>query len=272
MSRDFDILQFELGQAEFKTLSGRQRHQIVGCMHAHNELSVLNRILMFSLNDVGEGELHDAAHGVQMWCIMQVLAGKLIETWTMFEGRVLKAYPEDPVLAALSKSERENLNWLKDYFKVKQNPLRIIRDKTGFHYDKLNLDEASAELVSPESRIYLAQHPANASYYAGSALVFRSVFAMIGSDPTKDRQEWVKAGIDKTFVDIEQVNWHLHDVLYGIIGALLAAAFGKPLDEIERTRIPVKDARKASQIALPMFIDIGGDDDVGSASNAVGKA
>jgi hypothetical protein len=35
---------------------------------------------VFSLNDVGEGLLHDQAHGVQMWCVLQVLTGKLYET------------------------------------------------------------------------------------------------------------------------------------------------------------------------------------------------
>jgi len=36
----------------------------------------MNRLLMFSCNAVAGGELHDHAQGVQMWCIMQILAGK----------------------------------------------------------------------------------------------------------------------------------------------------------------------------------------------------
>lgn len=257
MSSQFQIIQFELGQIEFKKLSGRQRNQIVGCMHANNELSVMNRLLMFSLNDVGEGELHDAAHGVQMWCIMQVLAGKLIETWEMIDDRVLKASPDDPVLAKLSTTEKENLEWLRTYFKVRQNPIRIIRDKTAFHYHKLNLNEASEQLVSPENRIYLAQHPANTVYYAGSALVFRSVFAMIGTDEQKPREQWVQDGINKTFADVEQVNWRMNDVLYSIVAALIPEAFGKPLDEIEQLRLPIEGAPKPTKVGLPMFLDLG---------------
>ena len=74
------------------------------------ELAVLNRLLMFSLNDVGEGELHDHAHGVQMWTIMQLLTGKLLETWNMLVERFLKSNPEDP-----SEAHKKDLAWLKDY-------------------------------------------------------------------------------------------------------------------------------------------------------------
>jgi hypothetical protein len=55
----------------------------------------------------------------------------------------------------------------------------VIRDKTAFHYDKLNLEEAVNNLAAGENTIYLAQHSANSLYYVGSAIVFRTAFAMI---------------------------------------------------------------------------------------------
>jgi hypothetical protein len=53
----------------------------------------------------------------------------------------------------------------------------------------------------------------------------------------------------------------LHDVLYGLLHALFPEAYGKPLEEIEQLRLPVENAPKASLIALPMFIDIGNEDE-----------
>src|SRR5580693_8996643 len=44
MSRDFQIIQLDLDPEAFKRLPNRQRNQLVGCMHAHNELVVLNRL------------------------------------------------------------------------------------------------------------------------------------------------------------------------------------------------------------------------------------
>src|SRR5689334_7187790 len=141
MSKDFQLIQHHITNETMSALSARQRNQFVGCMHAHNELSFLNRLLLFSLNGVGEGDLHDAAHGVQMWCIMQLLTGKLFETWNMVRERFLTARPEDPALAALPQQARESLDWLKNYFgdeKLTDSALRTIRDKAAFHYDKLN--------------------------------------------------------------------------------------------------------------------------------------
>ncbi len=116
-----------------------------------------------------------------MWCFLQVLVGKLFETWNMLNERFLKARPEDPALAGLKPDHKASLGWLKDYFGealLKQNALPIIRDKTAFHYDNLNLEHASDSLALDENTVYLAQHPANSLYYVGSALVFRSVFAI----------------------------------------------------------------------------------------------
>jgi hypothetical protein len=189
MSKDFQVIELSIDEEALKKASNRLRNQLVGCMHAHNELTVLNRLLMFSMNKTADGELHDSAQSVQMWCLLQVLAAKLVETWKMLNERFLKASPEDPALSKLKPDHKASLNWLKDYFGVdplsKDNALTIIRDKTAFHYDKLNLEQAVNHLAEKENNVYLAQHPANSLYYVGSALVFRAAFAMI-ADKAQD--------------------------------------------------------------------------------------
>ncbi len=201
--------------------------------------------------------------GVQMWSIMQILTGKLLETWNMIGERFLKANPVDPVIARLSALHQKSLAWLKDYFgegKAKDTPLRTIRDKTAFHYDRLNLDESVDNLTAPECRVYLAQHPANGLYYVGSALVFRTVFSMV-ADQTMDTAvmnsgERMAAGVQITLQHVNEANLHLHNVLYGVIAFLMEQAFGKPVEAVEQLRIPVVGAPKPEQVGLPMFLDI----------------
>jgi hypothetical protein len=67
MSQDFQIIQFQIDPEAIKKLPNRQRNQLVGCMHAHNELVVLNRLLMFSLNDVAEGHSLLPASTSESW-------------------------------------------------------------------------------------------------------------------------------------------------------------------------------------------------------------
>jgi len=178
------ILPFTVDDSALKRLSDRQRNQLFGCMHAHNELTFLNRLLLFSMTDVADGALHDSAKSVQMWCVLQLLTGKLFETWVMVIDRVLSATPEDSLIGVLPSDYQASLAWLRNYFGDKQtkpSALKTVRDKTAFHYAGLNLAQPLKNLAADENRVYLAQHPANALYYLGSAVVFRSIFAEIAT-------------------------------------------------------------------------------------------
>ncbi|WP_316206846.1 MULTISPECIES: hypothetical protein [unclassified Bradyrhizobium] len=264
MSQELRILRFKIDPDTVRKLPNRERNQVVGCMHAHNELVVLNRLLMFSLNSIGEGELHDHAHGVQMWTVMQLLTGKLFETWNMLVERFLQSNPEDPAVAALNDAHKTDVEWLKDYFgtiPLKNSALRTIRDKTGFHYDKLNLDQATSALTEHESMIYVAEHPANACYYLGSSLIFSAAFAAIADKrvdtSAMNQSERMKAGVDITLIDLNEVNLRMHNVLYGLIEHGLTQAASGSLDNLDRLDIPVAGAPKPSMVVLPMFLEIG---------------
>lgn len=265
MSQNFQVIQLVIDEEALKKTSNRTRNQLVGCMHAHNELAVLNRLLLFSLNDTGEGELHDSAHSIQMWCILQILAAKLFETWAMLSERFLNSKPEDPALVKLNAGHKISLNWLVDYFGVdplKNSPLRIIRDKTGFHYDKVNLDAALENIEVGENTIFLAQHPANCLYHVGSSLVFRAVFANIADQTQvgtgRSHRERTKDGFHIALEDAKNVNVHMHDLLYGLLQNLLEEVLNCPVESLDQVRINVRDAPNPETIGLPAFIDVGG--------------
>jgi hypothetical protein len=172
------------------------------------------------MNDTGEGELHNSAQSVQMWCILQLLAAKLFETWAMVNERFLQSNPPD-LVGRLEPAHQASLDWLTNYFGKEQpfkgSALKIIRDKTAFHYDRLNLTEAVDNLAAGENSLYLAQHPANSLYYMGSALVFRAAFALIadkaGATTNDEHAERVHKGSKIALQDVSEANWHMHWLL-----------------------------------------------------------
>jgi hypothetical protein len=87
LSQDLKFIQLTIDEGAFRKTGNRLRNQLVRCMHTHNELAALNRILMFSMNKTGDS-----------WCFLQVLAGKLVKTWNMLNERFLKAKPDGPRL------------------------------------------------------------------------------------------------------------------------------------------------------------------------------
>jgi hypothetical protein len=130
MARDFQLIHLTVDEVRLNKASNRLRNQFVGCMHAHNELTILNRLLMFTMNDTGDGELHNSAQSVQMWFMLQLLAAKLFETWVMLNERFLQANPPD-VVGRLEPPHIASLEWLSDYFgngqPFKDSALKIIR-------------------------------------------------------------------------------------------------------------------------------------------------
>src|SRR5215470_7327130 len=115
MAGDFQLIHIEVDEERLKAASIRQRNQLVGCMHAHNELAFLNRLLLFTMNNPGDGELHDSAQAVQFWSVLQLLAAKLFETWAMIKERFLRSNPPD-LVSRLEDPHRVSLQWLTDYF------------------------------------------------------------------------------------------------------------------------------------------------------------
>jgi hypothetical protein len=263
VSADFEVIRLVFDEATIGKLDRRQRNQLVGCMHAHNELTVLNRLLLFAMNAPDEGEPHESSWSVQGWTILQVLAGKLFQTWDMLEDRFLRANTEDPALAALRADIRASLTWLRQYFRDKDNALRFVRDKTAFHYDRQGLDLTPAidHLAEGEDTVYLALHPANTIYFLGSALLYRTAFAEVARrrSPGIERShvELVGEGFRTIVEDAKLANWHLHLLLHGLVNHLLEVAAGKPLRKLEQKRLPISGAPDPDSVSLPLFIDIG---------------
>lgn len=264
MAKDFQLIHLTVDEARLKSASNRVRNQFVGCMHAHNELTILNRLLMFTMNDTGDGDLHSSAQSVQMWCMLQLLAAKLFETWVMLNKRFLQSNPPD-VVPRLEPAHRASLDWLTDYFgkqqPFKDSALKIIRDKTAFHYDRLNLTEAADNLAAGENSLYLAQHPANSLYYMGSALVFRAAFAMVADKADSaingSHEDRAHKGAKIATEDASKANWHMHAVLYGLIKLLMDDVMGQPADDVQQVRINILDAPLPERVGIPAFIDIG---------------
>lgn len=264
MAKDFQLIHITVDEARLKAASNRLRNQFVGCMHAHNELTILNRLLMFSMNDTSDGDLHDSAQAVQMWCMLQLLAAKLFETWVMLNERFLQSNPPD-VVPRLEPAHQASLDWLIDYFgkqqPFKDSALKTIRDKTAFHYDRLNLAEAADNLAAGENSLYLAQHPANSLYYMGSALVFRAAFAMVADKAdgaiNGSHEDRAHKGAKIATEDASKANWHMHAVLYSLIRLLMDDVMGQSAEDVQQVRIDILDAPPPERVGIPAFIDIG---------------
>jgi hypothetical protein len=216
----FKIITYIIEDKTLQNMSDRRRNQLFGCMHAHNELTFLNRLLSFTLNPTASGELHEHAQANQMWCVLQLLSGKLFETWQMLTKRISLRKPVDPIVANLSSEHQKNLTWLITYFgdkNWKKSPIKLVRDTTAFHYSGIDMGQALNHIADRKNIIHLAEHPANTLYYLGSAVVFRTIFAMVvdqaKSPGNLSYDELIARGSQIVMDDVNNANFHLHEVL-----------------------------------------------------------
>jgi hypothetical protein len=255
---------YPISEDTLNKLSDQYRSLLLVCMHAHNELSFLNRLLEVASAPVGEGELHDQAHSIQTWCIMQMLAGKLFETWLMLaKRRILQAKNPDPITASMYPEHQSSVAWLCSHFgrgesSSKENAIKLIRRKTAFHYDPLDLKQALNNLAPRENVIHLSDHPANTLYYMGSATVFRAIFALIadqmkpGTGTGRSFADRVEEGVDIAFKEVAEANWHIQLVLYGLIKALIEDALG-PSPGRPTT---IQGVPRLETVGLPPWLDM----------------
>jgi hypothetical protein len=255
-----EIRTLTIDDGAIRALNVRARNQMFGCMHAHNELTALNRLLMFSMNETGSGELHDSAYSAQMWCILQLLSGKLFETWKMINGSVLSGKKGDAILHALDAAQTASVSWLRNYFgdrNYKSSPLKFVRDTTAFHYGGLDFGESLKNLAKGESDIFLAQRPANTLYWIGTALVFRTLYAKIAEAAGHkglSHGDRVHKGANIVVQDAALANQHMHIVLYGLIKAQLDTALGDRMKHVGVLSVQGIDPDK---VKLPTFVDLG---------------
>jgi hypothetical protein len=264
MTRRIEVRSFALDDATIRKLDHRKRSQLLGCMHAHNELTFLSRLLVFSQTPVSEGNLHDQAQTSQMWCVFQLLAGKLYETWIMLSKRFVFSHgpQRDAVVRALNQQHQASLQWLLKYFSPKginKKPIVMLRNKTAFHYGGLDMAEALHNLVTDEKTFHIAPHPANTLYWVGSAAVFGAVFAEIATiaDPVSKRPhaQCVNDGFNLLQADVGDANIHMHALLYGLIKGLTEDVMGHPLGDGELTIIDGVPGSKDAAIPPWLYIE-----------------
>ena len=81
--------------------------------------------------------------------------------------------------------------------------------------------------------VHIARHRTNTLYWVGSAVVFKTIFAEIAvrAKPTETRtyDQSFADGLQLVFDDVNEANFHLPYVLYGLIEGLLEDALGQPL-------------------------------------------
>ena len=273
------IAAYRLPVSALDKLPGTERNLLLAVMMAHNELSILNRLLLFSIKETCDDTIGQISHSMQIFFVLKLVAGKLNETWKIIQKHYVSKLDAkyDAILEPPAKSAYTKLSTYFDQ-KNKHNVIKFLRNNAGFHYSGFDYGKSLKDLADGEDKIYLAQHPANSVYYIGEAANWRSLMLLlrdtIALDEVHDVIEGTPAaaaieahlensvdvdyrrGFNVVNRHISYINFEMHLFLYGVISITIERALGKNWHVAEREMINIMGAPNPYDVALPTFVDM----------------
>ena len=158
------LYKLDITKSKLCSIQERERSFFVQLMNFANEISALQKMMIFSAETDTDNEVVESAQNWQTLFLTKMLAAKLWEGWQLIRREFLdkdcnlpqefQHRCEELTLAGHEsfKAGLGSFNTLAKYFKPKDNMIRLIRNLFGAHYSK-ELSKKIGKLIedAPES-------------------------------------------------------------------------------------------------------------------------
>jgi len=178
------VYEIPISQQQLHSIPSDERLFFIQIGHLANELSTLNRLLLFVSDTTGTTEVEKRARNSQALLLVRLCLEKLFEGWQMlqrdyFGSKVSKEYG-----GLLDESGKNSLNEIKRYFS-KNNLIKDIRDNFAFHYSSEDLQNQLQRTTDTGTLyIYLGYAHGNSFYSFADVLVGSAMLSKVpGADP-----------------------------------------------------------------------------------------
>ena len=245
-----EIFRLPISKSQLESVPSDERSLLLLSSYAINQINVLRRLLIFSMNFESNVDVEYILSGAQTQMILRFLVGSMAETWEMIRrpdnqrliGKTLSAQIEVPGQEAHQR--------LKDFFGT-NNVLHRLRNSVAYHFpNSTELDAAFREVPHDEDWAWYVSHSVTNGYYYLSDLVISShILEVMGErDPEKAfgtfMSQLVPAAED------------LLDFLAYVLRALVARHFGaEMLSPKPGTGIIVTGVPNMEEVSIPFLTD-----------------
>ena len=241
------IYEIPISKQQFESIPTTERLFFIQMGHLANELSTLNRLLLFVSNRTGTSELERRARNSQALLLVRLCSGKLFEGWQTLQRDYFGSQLSKKYDGLLDESGRNSLAEIKRYFS-KDNLIKDIRNNFAFHYSS---DDLKNQLQCTKDMgtlyMYLGYAHGNSFYSFADVLVGS---AMLNKVQRADPQE----AMDTIFADpINAIKWFLEFI--GSCMIILADKYlGATLDALGTNTVEVSNAKKWEDVQVPFFL------------------
>ena len=241
------VYEIPISKQQLDSIPADERLFFIQIGHLANELSTLNRLLLFVSNTTGTTELERRARNSQALLLVRLCSGKLFEGWQMlqrdyFGSKVSREYDR-----LLDESGKNSLNEIKRYFS-KNNLIKDLRDNFAFHYPSDDLQNQLQDTKDTGTLyIYLGYAHGNSFYSFADVLVGS---AMMSKVQRADSQQ----AMDALFADpINAIKWFL-DFIGSCMIILVEKYLGTTVEALSTNTIEVPNTKKWEDVQVPFFL------------------
>jgi len=241
------VYEIPISKQQLDSIPADARLFFIQLGHLANELSTLNRLLLFVSNTTGTTELERRARNSQALLLVRLCSGKLFEGWQMFQRDYFGSKLSKEYDRLLDESGKNSLTEIKQYFS-KNNLIKDIRDNFAFHYSS---DDLKIQLQHTKDTgtlyVYLGYAHGNSFYSFADVLVGSAMLSKVqGADPQQ--------AMDALFADpIKAIKWFL-DFIGSCMIILAEKYLGTTLDTLGTNTIEVPNTKKWEDVQVPFFL------------------
>lgn len=240
------LLKLEIPKSKLLSVPKEEQVFFVQAGNLLNDLSMLQKLTIFTTNTNTTNKTLRAAQNLQALCLMRIQAGKLDEGWQLLHKNYFGVGLSKKYDRILSQSEEKSLDNIKKYFDNKHNLISLVRDYT-FHY--FTSSEHISQLIDdvPESEVFevfMSEYYGNCVFLMSNTLL---TFAILKSTGITNTEEAMR----KLLGDVKEVTrWFGH-----FLGGCLLIFTNEHLG-LEHTEVEIPEPPDINEVALPFFINV----------------
>lgn len=247
-----EVFQVPISKAQLRAMPLEERHLLLLASHAVNQISVVQKLLFFSVHYETNSDVENLLSGAQSQTILRLLFGILAESWEMVRRPVNQRVIGNDYIKVLGAPGVSAYEKLKLHF-GKSNLLHQLRNTIAYHHpSSQDLEEAFNDVPEDEQWAwYPAERNLNSFYFASDMVISAGVLRVTGEgDPA--------TAFDKVMREVLDVCPIMVDFFLYLMRAIVTRHLGESLLTHEPgTGIKIAHAPRLDEIAIPFFTEPG---------------
>jgi hypothetical protein len=241
-----EIYRIPVSKDQLRLIPRDERNLLLLASHGVNQLSVLRKVLIFSLNYEGGNEIENTLSAGQSQTILRVLFGALAEAWEMVRRPVHQKLIGKEYVSLIGSdgvAVYENLN---KHFGT-SSILHNIRNTIAYHYPKaVELDAAFEDALEDESWAWYPSNTINNSFYLASDMVISTGLLRITGEPDLEK------AFKKVMGLVVPVSDDMIEFFLFLMRAIVERHLGEDFLRL-RSTTEIANAPNLYEVAIPFF-------------------